>query len=178
MAHRRNSLVQYRRLHPMVRVVFVVALLSAACESDRSGAGDSGGDVGKGGRDSLGGSLGTPSGNGGGNPFVPRLECGGFVCGPDASCCTVDDTCGSKYGEQVFIAACVELRARGGAKSTDCPASPRYCKGERCQEFPGCLDASSKCGFWVEGFDLVAGDEVMHVTAELECVGSEEFREP
>lgn len=179
MAYWRNLLVQYRSLRPVVRFVSALGLLSLSCEGDRpSGTGGSGGDVARGGGDSLGGSSGTQLGSGGRKQFVPMLECGGSVCGPDASCCTEGDACGSKYGEQVFTAACVGLEARGGARSTDCPVSPRFCKGSHCQEFQGCFTASSNCGYWVEGFDFVAGEKIIHVAAELECVSIGEFREP
>lgn len=167
----------------MLRVVVALALVSTApsCQSESAkGTGGAGGDVVKVGGNSSGGrtNSGGNSASGGGNPFVPKQTCGGVTCGSAADCCTEDEACGSKYGGQIFVADCIELEGRGGALSSECPDSPEYCKGERCQTFAGCLDASSNCGFWVDGFDFVAGDEIIQVAAQMQCVAHEEFKEP
>jgi|GEM_PF-2915988 len=170
-------------VRPMLRVVLSLALVGAAPSCDSGGvkgSGGAGGDVANTGGSSSAGNASTAgrSGSGGGNPFVPKQTCGGVTCETGASCCTEDDACGSKYGGQIFVTHCVDLEARGGALSSECADSPEYCKGERCQEFPGCVDASSNCGFWVEGFDFIAGEEVIHFAAHLQCVPKEEFIEP
>jgi hypothetical protein len=143
--------------------------------SDGSG-GENAAEQGSGGQ-AGGGSVGT----GGQGPVIlppPPLSCGETECTPNARCCNNDDVCGTSAPDTIFVDSCQALEHRGGSLSADCPESADYCDYDRCQTFEGCQQEGGECGFWVESYLIVGGEEVWDISAELGCVAPEEFVEP
>jgi hypothetical protein len=83
----------------------------------------------------------------------------------------------------MFVDPCVELGFSGGSVTTDCPSSPEYCQRNYCQSFQGCLregdgSATATCGYWVDGWTTVSGEEALVVSELLGCVPTDDFLTP
>ncbi len=164
----------------------VVGLLCClgACDSEsgepqRDTAGAAHGGAATAGAGQGGLSGGAPRQAEGGSGFqLPVRTCGTASCDSGATCCAAAGTCGYLAPSEAFRETCLDATPRGGQRATDCPASPEYCRGDVCQSFEGCRAADGLCGYWVDGFFAWAGETRIETSAELGCLGREEFVDP
>lgn len=166
------------RLSALCLLAGIVAACSSGKNQGPAGGGDTQLGAGSGGEGADGGAgagAGT-AGSGG--------QCQVAACSGPLACCTAAGVCGRSAPSQVFRSTCVDATPRGGELASSCPDSREYCQRTRCKTFRGCTlspgdaGAPAGCGYWVEGWEIVGGEEVIELTAQLDCVPTEEFASP
>lgn len=121
---------------------------------------------------------GETSAGGGATVPLRRKVCGGTTCTRLQKCCTAADTCGLIAPTQIFVSECVSAEPRGGTVAASCPRSAEYCERGTCQSFAGCTQSDGECGYWIDSYKIVGGQEVLEVSAALGCVAPAEVVQP
>ncbi len=102
-------------------------------------------------------------------------KCGTEECSEKSDCCTEGELCGRVVHTEVFASSCIAEENRGGELSASCPESPEYCFLRGCKSYQGCTLQGGECGYWVDGYEIVGGVEVIVVNLDLGCMSPEEM---
>lgn len=163
-------------------VLFVLAL--AGCDQPQTPTQEEyaspAGAAGAGPLGGMGGMAGNAGDSAGGTAGA-AATCGGVACSQPRGlvCCTAADTCGLDAPSHLFEVECIDEGFRGGTVTNDCPSSPEYCDRSNCQTLEGCRrdgdDLAEPCGYWVDGWTIIGGQEAFIITARLGCVRTDEF---
>jgi hypothetical protein len=156
----------------------LLALLGLAGCSEKvvaSPEGGAGGDSGYAGGATAAAGTTASAGAGQAGIVLPKQSCGGSECATTSDCCTSADVCGVITALQIFKDSCIALQTYPGSRAASCPKSPDFCERGRCQSFDGCLIPEAECGYWVDGFSIIGGEETIEVPVNLGCVPTAEF---